>query len=73
MEGLRVKPLWAIQLQPFAPRSKPWIDYRTVRRTRKEAWATFREGAAEQWLKTIDKRKRSGHIRCVKVAVAVCQ
>lgn len=64
-----MKTLWAIQIQPFSSRCKPWIDYRTVRRLRKDAWAAFREDATEQWLRTIEKRRRKGLIRCVKVTL----
>lgn len=64
-----MRTLWAIQIQPFSERAKPWLDYRMVRRTRREVWAAMYDGATEYWKKTITQRRRSGHIRCVKVTL----
>lgn len=64
-----MKTLWAIQLIPWGSRGKPWINPETIRRTRKGAWAALREGGTEHWHKTIEKRKRSGHLKAVKVTV----
>ena len=60
---------WALEYQPSSRRVKPWIDYRSIRKTRLDAWDTAYEKAAAAWVKELDKRRRKGLIKCVKVTI----
>lgn len=60
--------LWAIR--HTARSGSTWLDYTTVRSTRRECWRAFnesQEGATEVWFKELRRRRRKGTMRAVKV------
>lgn len=61
--------LWAIEVTPFNPRSKPWLDYETVSSRRKYAWEKFGRNGTPKWHQEIKRRQRKGLLRAVKVTI----
>ena len=67
--------LWAIQWGPYPsnPRSRGWIDHRSVSMKRSDAWKRFAENesphATDKWKAEVKKRRRKGWIKAVRVSL----
>jgi len=62
---------WAIQIKPWGARSKPWIHHVTISMTRRDAWAKLLATGNDHWREQVKRRKRSGHMKAVKVTVTL--
>ncbi|MDB5975202.1 MAG: hypothetical protein JWR07_1962 [Nevskia sp.] len=64
--------LWAIQHTTHS--GSTWLDYTTVRSTRREAWRTLDDhykDYADRWIKELARKRRKGILRAVKVTLRV--
>jgi hypothetical protein len=65
--------LWAIWWGH--PRGGGYIDYLTVRSTRRDAWAAHTAGVSEHstpmWLAEMKRRRRNGLIKAVRIKIEV--
>lgn len=62
--------LWAIRHTTRA--GSTWLDHTTVRCTRRECWRVFykaSEGATAKWHAEVERRRRKGLIRAIKVTL----
>lgn len=66
---------WAIKWGPWAtnPRSRGYIDERTISATRRGAWQQFAANespaATDHWRAKIKRGRRSGEIRAVRIEI----
>jgi hypothetical protein len=66
--------LWAIKWGPYPNnRGHGWIDWTTIARTRRDAWAAFTANesphATANWKATLKRRRRLGWIRAIRIDV----
>lgn len=62
--------LWTIRTT--AKSGTTWIDYTSVRSTRRDSWAAYNDfpiGTTDKWRKEIKRRRHNGTLRAVKVAL----